>query len=221
VVRAGKSRDTQSYRLRVAVATRDDTTPGVFIGNNAKVRGKVNGGIDYRDLYRFDVTRRSTLTLSVSGGPTMRLVREDGSGVGRGEFIDRTVRAGRYFVAVQGEGSYALKRISRTITSTSVRANGRRSVSVAPGTSVRLSLNVRPAVAGRGLMIVERFDPIDGWQFSKRYPVGVTNGKATVMFRPPSLGHYRVSGEFNGTRIAAPSEAYNFVRFRVQSPLAD
>ena len=54
VVRAGKSRDKQPYRLRVATANRDDTTPGIFIGNNSKVQGKVNGGIDFRDLYRLD-----------------------------------------------------------------------------------------------------------------------------------------------------------------------
>jgi hypothetical protein len=221
VVRAGKSRDKQSYRLRIATANRDDTTPGIFIRNDAKVSGKVNGGIDFRDLYRFDVTRRSTLTLSVSGGPTMRLVRENGSGVGRGDFIDRTVSAGRYYVAVQGEGKYTLKRVSRTITNTSVRVNGRRSVTVSPGASVQLSLNVRPAVAGRGTMIVERFDPIDGWQFARRYPVSVDSGRGSATFSPPSVGRYRVFGEYKGTRIAAPSDANSVVRFKVQQPLSD
>lgn len=221
VVRAGKSREKQTYRLRVATANRDDTTPGIFIGNNARVRGKVNGGIDYRDLYRFDVTRRSTLTLSVSGGPTMRLVREDGSRVSGGDYIDRTVRAGRYYVAVQGQGTYTLKRISRTITNTNVRANGRRSITVSPGSTVQLSLNVRPAVSGRGVMTIARFDPIDGWQFARRYRVTVSNGRATVAFQPPSVGRYLVLGEFKGTRTAAASEAYNPARFKVQAPLSD
>ena len=221
VVRAGKSRDKQTYRLRIATANRDDTTPGIFIRNNAKIRGKVNGGIDFRDLYRFDVTRRSTLTLSVSGGPTLRLVRENGSPVDRGDYIDRYVRAGRYYVAVQGDGKYTLKRVSRTITNTSVRVNARRSVTVSPGASIRLNLNVTPAVAGRGKMVVERFDPIDGWQFARRYWVTVNSGRGTASFNPPSVGRYRVFGEYKGTRIVAPSEANSVARFKVQQPLSD
>jgi hypothetical protein len=221
VVRAGKSRDKQPYRLRIATANRDDTTPGIFIRNNAKIRGKVNGGIDFRDLYRFDVTRRSTLTLSVSGGPTIRLVRADGSAVSRGDYIERTVRAGRYYAAVQGEGKYTLRRISRTITSSFVRVNGRRSVTLSPGGTAQLSLNVRPGVAGRGVITVSRLDPIDGWQFARRYRVNVNNGRATVSFRPPSVGRYAIVGEFNGTRTAAASEAYQPARFTVQEPLSD
>ncbi len=220
VVRAGRSRGVQPYRLKVAPARRDDTTPGVFIGNNAKVRGKVNGGIDARDLFRFDVTRRSTLTLSVTGGPSLRLVRDNGQRIGRGDFIDRTVSAGRYFVAVQGEGKYTLKRVSRTITTSRVTFNGRRSATVPPGSTTRLSVRVRPAVGGPAVMVVERFDPIDGWQFAKRFRVGVSGGSATVSYSPPSLGRYRVFAEFKGSRIAAPSDA-GVARLRVQGPLVD
>lgn len=220
VVRAGRSRSKQSYRLRVAPARRDDTTPGIFIRNNARVRGKVNGGIDARDLYRFDVTRRSTLTLNLNGSPTMRLVRDDGRRIGRGDYIERTVAAGRYFVAVQGEGRYTLRRVSRTITKAAVTFNGRRSAKAAPGSSARLALRVRPAVDGKGVMTVERFDPIDGWQFTRRYRVDVRTGVAIVTFVPPSVGRYRVTGDFNGSRIAAASYAGR-AHLRVQGPLVD
>ena len=213
VVRAGKSRDKQPYRLRVATANRDDTTPGIFIGNNSKVQGKVNGGIDFRDLYRFDVVRRSTLTLSVT--------REDGSAVSRGEYIERNVSAGRYYAAVQGDGKYTLKRISRTITSSKVRVNGKRTATMSPGSTVRLNLIVRPAVAGRGVIVLSRFDPIDGWQFARRYRVAVNNGRATVQFRPPSVGRYAIVGEYKGTSTAAASQAYSSARFKVQEPLTD
>ena len=213
VVRAGKSRDKQPYRLRVATANRDDTTPGIFIGNNSKVQGKVNGGIDFRDLYRFDVVRRSTLTLSVTG--------EDGSAVSRGEYIERNVSAGRYYAAVQGDGKYTLKRISRTITSSKVRVNGKRTATMSPGSTVRLNLIVRPAVAGRGVIVLSRFDPIDGWQFARRYRVAVNNGRATVQFRPPSVGRYAIVGEYKGTSTAAASQAYSSARFKVQEPLTD
>lgn len=221
VVRAGKSRDKQPYRLRVATANRDDTTPGIFIGNNSKVQGKVNGGIDFRDLYRFDVVRRSTLTLSVTGGPSLRLVREDGSAVSRGEYIERNVSAGRYYAAVQGDGKYTLKRISRTITSSKVRVNGKRTATMSPGSTVRLNLIVRPAVAGRGVIVLSRFDPIDGWQFARRYRFAVNNGRATVQFRPPSVGRYAIVGEYKGTSTAAASQAYASARFKVQEPLTD
>lgn len=220
VVRAGQSRYQQQYKLRVAPARRDDTSPGVFIGNNAKVKGRVNGGIDARDLYRFDVTRRSTLSLNVTGGPEMKLVRDDGGRIGRGDFIDRTVSAGRYYVAVQGTGKYTLKRVSRTITRASLSFNGRRSSTIGPGSSAQLTLRVRPAVAGPSLISVERFDPIDGWQFLRRYRTGVTGGTATVSFTPPSVGRYRAFGEFKGTPTAAPDDT-GVARLRVQGPLVD
>ena len=57
-------RSPQRYHLRVARAGRDDTAPGVFIGNHARVRGSLRaGGLDVVDLYRFDVVRRSGLFL--------------------------------------------------------------------------------------------------------------------------------------------------------------
>lgn len=220
VVRAGRSRDTQRYRVRVAPARKDDTTPGVFIRNNAKVRGKVNGGIDFRDLYRFDVTRRSTLTLTVSGGPTMQLVRDGGGRMGRGEYIERSVPVGRYYVAVQGDGRYTLSRLSRTITKSTVTFNGRRDATIAPGASAQLALRVRPAVSGPAVLVVERFDPIDGWQFLRRYRLNVTNGSVTTAFQPPSLGRYRVTAEYKGSQVAASSYA-GTARLRVQGPLQD
>jgi hypothetical protein len=220
VVRAGRSREKQTYRLRAAPARKDDTTPGIFIANNARVRGSVNGGIDSRDLYRFDVTRRSTLMLTVNGGPRLRLMTDTGRRLGGGEYIDRRVAAGRYFVAVQGEGKYTLRRVSRTITNSSVRFNGSRKATVSPGTAARLSLQVRPSVSGPGVMEVERLDPVDGWQFLRRYRVDVQAGRATVSFSPPSVGRYRVFGEFKGSQVAASSDAGS-ATLRVQGPLVD
>lgn len=220
VVRAGRSRGAQPYHLRVAPARRDDTIPGVFIGNNARVEGRVNGGLDARDLYRFDVTRRSTLTLRVSGGPSLRLVRDDGRRLARGSWIERSIPVGRYFVAVEGSGKYTLSRVSRTITSSRVSFNGRRSTTVSPGSAVRLALGVRPAVTGPGSILVERFDPIDGWQFLRKYRMSISNGSATTSFVPPSVGRYRAYGKFAGTRIAAKSDS-GVARLRVQGPLVD
>jgi hypothetical protein len=95
--------------------------------NHSEVTGTVNGGIDTRDLYRFDVTRRSALTLRLAGEPTLKLLRENGRGVGGG-LIDRTIAAGRYFVAVEGSGRYTLRLDLRTITVAAMSFNGRLAV---------------------------------------------------------------------------------------------
>jgi hypothetical protein len=220
VTAAGRTRGTQRYKLRVAPARRDDTTPGVFIRNNAKVTGKVNLGIDTRDLYRFDVTRRSTLTLKTSGDTDMRLVRQDGRYVDGGEIIERQIAAGRYYVAVEGSGRYTLRRVSRTITRSTLRVNRRRTSTVAPGRAARLALRVRPAVDGRAVIEVQRLDPIEGWQFQRRYRVSVRSGAADVSYSPPTVGRYRFFAEYRGTRTAAPSSSAT-ARLRVQGPLID
>jgi hypothetical protein len=220
VAASSRTRGTQRYKLRVAPARRDDTTPGIFIRNNARVSGKVNGGVDSRDLYRFDVTRRSTLSLSVTGDAELRLVREDGARFRRGSVIEGRIAAGRYYVAVEGTGRYTLRRVSRTITRSSLRFNGRRTVTVQPGSSTRLGLRVSPAVDGRAVIEVERLDPIEGWQFLQRYRVGVRSGSASVTFNPPSVGRYRAFAVYKGTSTAAPSES-GTARLRVQGPLVD
>jgi len=217
VVWAGRSRDTQRYRLRVAPARRDDTSPGIFIGNNARVTGKVNGGIDSRDLFRFDVPRRSELRLWVTGSPQLRLVSDNGARYGVDSSFDLTVRPGRYYVAVEGSGKYTLHRVSRTITRSQVRFNGRQSTTVTPGSGVQIAMRVSPAVSGPAVMVLERRDAIDGWQFVRRYRVMVSNGSAQASFTP-DVGHYRVSAEFKGTRTSAPSQT-SYARLRAQGPL--
>lgn len=220
LVEAGKARGKQSYRLQVAPARRDDTTPGIFIRNNAKARGKLNGRLDSVDLYRFDVTRLSTLNLEVTGGPTMELVRDNGNFVDSGDFIDRRVRAGRYFVAVEGSGKYTLRRVSRTITTATLRFNNRQSAVIGSNATANLTLRVKPNASGRGLIRVERFDPIAGWQFLRTYSVNVSNGSASVAFRPPSVGRYRAFAEYRGSATAAPDDS-GVARLRVQDPLQD
>jgi hypothetical protein len=219
VVRAARGRDVQRYTLRVAPAGPDDTTPGVLIHNHAEVRGSVNGGIDTRDLYRFEVSRRSALTLRLSGSPTMTLVQDNGARLDSGSLIGRNVPAGRYYVAVSGSGSYTLWLALRTITRATLLVNGRRTATIDPDSAARLQLGVRPAVAGPGLITVERLDPIQGWQFLRTFRPKVTDGTATVRFDPPTVGRYRMHATFLGTREAAPSST-GFARLVVQRPLS-
>jgi hypothetical protein len=96
--------------------------------------------------------------------------------------------------------------------------NGSAGASVAPGTAVNLELVVRPAADGRAVLVVERFDPLAGWLFHASYRQSVRSGRAAVSFRPPSVGRWRVTGRFLGTRRAAPSEG-GTAHFSVEEPL--
>jgi hypothetical protein len=220
VVQAARDRDVQHYRLQVAPAGRDDTAPGVVIPNHAAVKGHVNGGLDTRDLYRFDVTHRSALTLGLSGQPTMTLVRDDGVRLGGGNEVNQHVRAGRYFVAVSGSGRYTLRLALKTITTATLRVNHRHAATIGPRSVARLSLTVRPTAAGPSLITVERFDPIAGWQFLRSYDPRVTHGSAKVRFKPPSVGRYRAYASYLGSRDSAPADTGR-VWLRVQRALGD
>lgn len=221
LVEAGRRRGTQAYRLQVGRARVDGTAPGIFIRNYARVRGRVNGELDSVDLYRFDVVRRSTLNLSVSGGPELTLLRERGKRIeSNTDSVRRAVRAGRYFVAVRGSGRYRLRRISRAITHSALSFDGRRSATTSPGRTSALTLAVRPAVSGRARITVERFDPLSGWQFLRTYRVRVSGGRARVSFTPPSVGRYRARASFLGSRAASPSDT-GVARLRVAAPLQE
>jgi hypothetical protein len=218
LVDAGRTRGTQPYRLNIKAATSDDTTPGIFIRNNAKVRGRVNGRVDSVDLYRFDVTSKSSLNLSVSGGPELTLLRPGGRRVSRGSQIRENVSRGRFYVAVRGRGTYTLRRVSKTITHAKILFNGRRKAAVGPGSSANLVLAVNPNVAGRSTILLEKFDPLEGWQFLRRIHPTVSGGRASLTFAPPSIGRYRATASFDGSKLASPSEAGR-AKLIVRAPL--
>jgi hypothetical protein len=220
VATAGRGRGAQPYRLRVAAALTDDTTPGIFIRNDARVKGRVNGRIDSVDLYRFDVTRKSDLTLRLSGGPDLFLLGHGGRRLDSGSFIEGRIKPGRYYAAVRGSGKYTLRRISRVITHASTLFNGRRKAHVSPGQSVSLTLNVTGGVSGRGVIEVDRLDPVEGWQFLRRYHVHVVGGRASIAFAPPSVGHYRATSSYRGTRIASPADG-GLAKLFVRGPLVE
>lgn len=230
-VQASSSRrGAQRYHLQVARALSDDTAPGVFLHNFARVRGAVRGsGVDVVDLYRFDVRTRSTLFASVatSGSLDLVLLRDDGRrlacacGEEGGAELHRGLRPGRYFLAVRAvDGSnarYVLRRASRTITKSKIQVNGKRVAQVAPGTTVRVAVVTSPRVNGPTTITVERFDPLSGWQFVRRAHVG--SGGA-LSFTPPAVGKYRFRGSFDGTRGAAPSNT-GVARLTVAGPLVE
>jgi hypothetical protein len=115
-------------------------------------------------------------------------------------------------------GTYALRRLARTITRARMRVDGGRSATVAPGGAVTLDLTVSPAVAGRAALTIERFDPLAGWLFDSSARPGVVAGHGRLRFAPRSVGRWRVSGEYLGTRTAAPSDG-GTVHVTVEEPL--
>jgi hypothetical protein len=227
VARAARGdRNRQRYHVHVARARRDDTAPGIFLGNHARVRGTLQAGrIDVVDLYRFDVVRRSGLFLRLATEGDMRMILLSDRGkrieIGTG-LIRRGVPAGRYFVAVRSDSdrrlAYTLTRVSRTITRSRLAINGVRHAQSRPGAAVSLGLSVTPAESGPVRIDIERFDPLAGWQFLTRIRSRASGGRATVSFVPPDEGRYRARGLFLRTHTATASET-NVATLLVAGPL--
>ena len=227
VVSRGR-RGVQRYQLSAARAGTDDTAPGRFIRNHQRVRGSVRGtGIDVLDLYRFDVRTRSTLTLSLQSAAELDVELRNDRGrrlaTSEGQ-VERQVSPGRYFAVVRAPdgsaGRYTLTRASRTITRTRASINGRGRAQTGPGGAARIGVTVTPGVAGPVSIVIERFDPVAGWQFFRRTRTRVAAGRASLLFRPPSVGRWRARAAFNGTRSAARSES-GYAHLLVAGPLRD
>jgi hypothetical protein len=227
------SRIQLPYRLRVGPAQRDDSAPGVVLSDDRRVKGSLAGNeLDALDLYRFTLARRSDLSvrLSTARDFDLRLLTDGGRrlacscGTTGSKELTRRLSPGRYFIAVRardGEhGKYVLSRLARTITRSSMLIDGQRRATVAPGSTVALTLRVTPAVDGRATMVIERYDPLSGWLFHSRHRRHVSGTAATVSFRPPFLGRWRVTGEYEGTRTSSPSHGGQ-ASLSVLEPLAE
>jgi hypothetical protein len=225
LVRASGARGRQRYRLRVAPASRDDSAPGVEIGNYQRVRGALDpGGIDFVDLYRFDVTRRSVLFLhlrSRRGKPDLLLLDPFGNVIhcacdGSGQ-LHKGLHPGKFFIAARARRTggevapYTLLRASRTITKTFLRPGAQ---TLAPAQPATLTVTTQPAVDGPVTVTFEQFDPLAGWQFVRAVHTRATAGSATVGFTPPTEGRWRATASYDGTRDAAPSDT-GFVKMLV------
>lgn len=222
------ARERIRYRLRAGRAAADDMAPGIRLPNDQPLRGSLNGAeLDAVDLYRFSIATRSTLrlTLRTNADLSLELRRDDGDRIssGSGE-LERRLPPGRYFVAVRAldgaAGRYTLRRLARVITRSQMLVEGGSSATVPPGAAVTLELRVAPAVDGPATMVVERFDPLAGWLFHATFRPAARAGRATVSFRPPAVGRWRVTGSFEGTRRASPSEG-GTARVNVEEPLED
>ena len=120
---------------------------------------------------------------------------------------------GRYFAVVRARdytgGHYRLSLLVREITSTVLTISGSRTANAGPGRSVRLEARTAPAPGGGVVkMQINRFDPLEGWQFSRIIRVRVgPGGVAAVHWTPPSVGRWEVRAAYRGTRNSSPSRS--------------
>jgi hypothetical protein len=222
---------THGYRLQAAEAGPDDTSPGVALRNGGTYRGGLlAGAVDVVDLYRFTVSRRSDVTLAMGAGSRARfdltVLRDNGRRVAcecgeTGALRSRLrLSPGRYFAVVRARdytgGRYGLHLLVREITSTVLKVSGSRRAKAAAGQSVRLEARTAPAPGGGVVRVqINRFDPLEGWQFFRLLHVRVgPGGIAAVGWTPPSVGHWELRATYRGTRASSPSRS-NVVRLLV------
>jgi hypothetical protein len=219
-VQASSTATRQRYRLHIAAAGADDVGIGMELRPGAGARGSLSpSGVDVLDLYHFQVERLSEvrLRLSPAAGRSFGLVVLTDSGArmaSAGAVFRRRLGRGRYVVAVQGEvgsrgGRYRLSLRLRDVTTTSVLIAGSNSAEINPGASVTLSCIVSPSAGGRVELQIDRFDPLTGWHFHRLIRA---SAGATVSWRPPAAGRWRVRARFLGTsRSAASRSGYAYI----------
>jgi hypothetical protein len=230
---SGGARGQQRYYLDVAPASALETAPGVFIGNDVTIHGLLRGNrIDVVRLYAFDVVDVSNLQLDLgtSSGNTfdLELLGDGGRqidcacGSSGGESISRTMHPGHYFAAVISRGfssgSFTLSRLSRSITRTTLLFNGTGFLSGPPGTALQMQVNVSQKISGPVSILVQRFDPLAGWQYDETINTTAAGGVAGATFIPTTVGRWRAIASFNGTRTASPSQS-SYAEALLQGPL--
>jgi hypothetical protein len=216
LVRADRSENgLQRYRLRVRRASRDDTAPGNILSNYERVRGHVGAQrADVVDLHRFYVHRRSDATIRFSTPGELRLelrtVRGRLVGTSFGESLRGVLRRGRYYAVVRSTGGtgakYTLRPVVRDVTTAHIGIHGRHEAVISPGQAATVGVAVRPAARGRIRIVVERLDPLEGWQFYRRSVRRTSVGRAQLTFVPHRPGRFRARAEYFGSRLSAPSE---------------
>jgi hypothetical protein len=226
-VEASPSGGRGTYRLRVAPAAADDIGIGIGLADGSTARGALApSGIDVVDIYHFDVERLSEVRIGLAQptGRSFSLLLLDDSGRRIASDIGtlrRRLERGRYVVVVGGTvgsrgGRYRLSLLLRDVTSTSVLISGRSTAEVSPGATVTLSCVVSPSTSGgRVELQIDRFDPLTGWHFHR--VVRLAAG-ATLSWRPPAAGRWRVRARFLGTRKSAPSRS-GYAHLLVATPI--
>jgi hypothetical protein len=210
-------RGVQRFHVQVAQAGPAETSPGIALGNYGLARGHLNGdGLPVLRLYRMEVTSHSNLTLKLTAPESaefkLQLRNADGNSIecacegGGSKKLTHRLSPGTYYASVSADahssGSFSLLRESRTITSTAISFTSHK---VSAGQPLAIDVKLTPEVSGPARVIIERFDPVFGWQYYREEHAFVSGGLASVPFTPPSLGMWRAKATFEGSRTASPS----------------
>jgi hypothetical protein len=210
-------RGIQRFHLQVARAGTDETAPGQLLSNYGRAQGYLSSrSSQVLRLYRVQVTSHSNLTLKLrtpqSAELKLQLRNQNGDIIncsceGSGsQTLQQQLVPGTYYavVSVHGDtaGSFTLTRESRTITSTSVSFSDSKA---APGAALGIDVKVSPAVSGPVSLVIERFDPVFGWQFYREAHAFVSGGIASVPFTAPAVGQWRANATYEGSSTASPS----------------
>ncbi len=225
-IAASESPQPHRYRLQVVAAAKDDIGVGVEMRPNSTRRGRLSpSGVDVLDLYHFDVERLSEVRLRLgqpaSGSYSLVLLTDTGTRVAAGSGgVRRRLNRGRYVVGVQAPiggrpGRYRLSLRLRDVTTTLVRVSGQAAAEVGPGSPVTISCVVSPTAGGLVELQIDRFDPLTGWHF---HHVRRVSAGATVTWRPPAPGRWRVRATFLGTARAARSRS-GYAQILVAKPI--
>ncbi len=210
-------RGVQRFHLQIAPAGPAETAPGIALGNYAVARGHLSGrSVRVLRLYRMEVTSHSNLTLELTAASSaeFKLQLRDRNGnviecdcEGSGsQSLTHQLSPGTYYavVAVRGasSGNFTLVRESRTITATSISFSSAKAV---PGQALDIDVKVTPAESGPVSVVIERFDPVFGWQFYRKVSALVSGGLASIPFAPAAVGSWRAKANYEGSRTASPS----------------
>jgi hypothetical protein len=207
----------QRFHLQVAPAGPAETAPGIGLGNYAHAHGYLDGSrVSVLRLYRLDVTSHSNLTLRLiapsSADFNLQLRNQNGDviecqcGGSGSQTLQHQLQPGRYYAVVSVRdataGSFTLVRESRTITSTSLSFTTAHATA---GQGLGIEVKVSPAASGPVTVIIERFDPVFGWQFYRQVNAFASDGLASIPFTPPAVGRWRAKATYGGSRTASPS----------------
>jgi len=228
---ASSAINDERYDISITPVGNDDLAPGHFVAAFGRAKGSVSGrGPDAQDIYRFDVTKRAevTLRLKSKGSMVLRLRNERGRPITSTSVDDDTgrirtrLRPGRFYLVVDASdsagGAYTLSRLTRVITSTTVRWSQPEH---GPGGSSTLNVDVAGARRGRATVTLERFDPQFGWRYWTRKSLSLSGGHASVTVPTQAIGRYRAKAAYAGSRDASPSHSRKAAYLRIVAPLRD
>jgi hypothetical protein len=205
----------QPYHLQLAPATMAQTTPGLPLVNYATVHGRLDGNhVGVIRLYRFDVTARSDLELDLLARQDFNMSLRTAGGkdlrcaCNGNRSITTITKPGRYYVEIDADnhaGRFTLRRRSRVITHTALRIDGTRFVERPPHVPVTVSVSVSAGADGPAEVVIDRLDPVFGWQFKRMVRVHVQDGVGSFTFTPPTLGQWSAHASFLGSHGFSPS----------------